>query len=33
LEIKENKKMSDEEKNDIIEYVTFKILSEKYKNT
>jgi hypothetical protein len=33
LEIKKNDKLSDEEKNDIIEYVTFKILSEKYKNT
>jgi ankyrin repeat protein len=33
INIKENKKMSDEEKNDITEYVTFKILSEKYKNT
>jgi hypothetical protein len=30
IKIKENKKLSEEEKNDIIEYVTFKILSEKY---
>jgi ankyrin repeat protein len=33
INIKENNKLSDEEKNDITEYVTFKILSEKYKNT
>jgi ankyrin repeat protein len=33
IKIKENNKLSDEEKNNITEYVTFKILSEKYKNT
>jgi ankyrin repeat protein len=33
LNVKENNKLSDEEKNDIIEYIKFKILTEKYKNT
>jgi ankyrin repeat protein len=33
IRINLNKKLSDEEKNNITEYVTFKILSEKYKNT
>jgi ankyrin repeat protein len=33
IKIKDNNKLSSYEKDEIIEYVTFKILSEKYKNT